>query len=156
MARVHAQQLSPWLGMLNKLNMHKRLPLKTRTIKNRYGNVDFLESIVWCCSNTGQFSKKKFAIDTWRFACGVYCSWLLLKCSPIHHDTMYCQISSIRCTKLQDLNVSRLVLQLSLPNPLEPGVKSRMKMYLEQRRQSICSNYMSNQQFYGLLRCDSY
>ena len=28
----------------------------------------------------------------------------------------------------QNLTVSRLVLQVSLPNPLKPGVKSRMKM----------------------------
>ena len=32
-------------------------------------------------------------------------------------------------TKSQNLDVSRLVLQLSLSNPLKPGVKSRMKMY---------------------------
>ena len=38
------------------------------------------------------------------------------------------QISNIRCTKSQDLNISHLVLYLSLPNPLKPCVKSRMKM----------------------------
>ena len=37
-------------------------------------------------------------------------------------------ISNIRRTKYQNLNASRLVLQLSLPYPLKPGVKSRMKM----------------------------
>ena len=40
----------------------------------------------------------------------------------------YCKISKIMHTKSQNLNVSRLVLQLSLPSPLKPGVKSRMKM----------------------------
>ena len=40
----------------------------------------------------------------------------------------YRQILNIRCTKSQNLNVSRLTLQLSLPNPLKPGVKSKMKM----------------------------
>ena len=40
----------------------------------------------------------------------------------------YPQTSNIRDTKSQKLNISRLVLQLSLPNPLKPGVKSRMKM----------------------------
>ena len=30
--------------------------------------------------------------------------------------------------KSQNLNVSRLVLQLSLPNPFKPGVKPRMKL----------------------------
>ena len=37
-------------------------------------------------------------------------------------------VSNIRRTKSQNLNVSRLVLELSLPNPLKPDVKSRMKM----------------------------
>ena len=41
---------------------------------------------------------------------------------------IYRQIFDIRRTKSQDLNVSRLVLRLSLPNPLKPRVKSRMKM----------------------------
>ena len=38
------------------------------------------------------------------------------------------QISNISHTKSQNLNVSHLVLQLSLPNPLKPSVKWRMKM----------------------------
>ena len=45
-----------------------------------------------------------------------------------HVETIYCQISNISCIKSQNLNVSRLVLQLSLCNILKPGVKSRMKM----------------------------
>ena len=40
----------------------------------------------------------------------------------------YHQTSDIRHTKPQKLNVSHLVLQLSFPNPLKPGVKSGMKM----------------------------
>ena len=40
----------------------------------------------------------------------------------------YREVSNIRSTKSQHFNVSRLVLQLSLPNPLKLGVKSRMKM----------------------------
>ena len=41
---------------------------------------------------------------------------------------MHRKISNIRHNKFQNLNDYRLVLQLSLPNPLEPGVESRMKM----------------------------
>ena len=41
---------------------------------------------------------------------------------------IYRKISNIRHTKSPNLNVSHLVLQLSLPNPMKPGVKSRMKM----------------------------
>ena len=40
----------------------------------------------------------------------------------------YHQNSNIRHTKSKNFNVSCLVLQLSLPNPLEPDVKLRMKM----------------------------
>ena len=41
---------------------------------------------------------------------------------------MYRKISNIRRTKNQNLNDSRLIKQLSFPNALKPGVKSRMKM----------------------------
>ena len=40
----------------------------------------------------------------------------------------YRQVSNIRHTKSQNLNDSRSVLRLRLPNPLKPDVKSRMKM----------------------------
>ena len=40
----------------------------------------------------------------------------------------YRQVSNIRRTKSQLLKVPRTVLRLSLPNPLKPDVKSRMKM----------------------------
>ena len=39
-----------------------------------------------------------------------------------------CKTSCISRTKFQNLNVSCLLLQWSLPNPLKPGVKFRMKM----------------------------
>ena len=40
----------------------------------------------------------------------------------------YRKTSSISSTKSQNLNVSNLLLQLSLLNPLKPGVKSKIKM----------------------------
>ena len=40
----------------------------------------------------------------------------------------YHKASSISHTQSQNLNVSRLVLPLSLSNPLKLGVKSRVKM----------------------------
>ena len=40
----------------------------------------------------------------------------------------YRKTSSISCTKFQNLNVSCLLLQWSLPNPLKPGVNLRMEM----------------------------
>ena len=40
----------------------------------------------------------------------------------------YRKISNIRRTKSPNLDVSRIVVQLSSPNPMKPGVKSRMKM----------------------------
>ena len=55
--------------------------------------------------------------------------------------TFYRQISNLRCTKSQNVNISRFALQLSLPNPLKPCVGSKMEMYVEQRRRR-CSNYI--------------
>ena len=51
--------------------------------------------------------------------------------SPLGHATVisnYRKIPNIRLTKSQNLNVSRIVLQLSLRNLLKQGVKSRMMM----------------------------
>ena len=43
-------------------------------------------------------------------------------------SSTYRKVSNISRTKSQNLNDSHLVLKSSLPNPLKPGVKSRMKM----------------------------
>ena len=63
-------------------------------------------------------------------------------------DFCYCQTSIIKRTKSQNLNVSRLVWQLSLSNPLKSGVKSRMKMQPEQRRQAMLQLHPSDQEVY--------
>ena len=68
------------------------------------------------------------AIDWWLADCqhyedaGVFCRE---SCVDI---TQYRKTSCISRTKYQNLNVSYLVLQSSLPNPLKPGVKSSTKM----------------------------
>ena len=51
-------------------------------------------------------------------------------CLPVQttHQQNYRKVSNVSGTKSQNLNDSRLVLQLSLPNPLKPGDNSRMKM----------------------------
>ena len=43
---------------------------------------------------------------------------------------IYRKISNIRRTESPNLNVSHLVLQLFLPNPMKPDVKSIIKMQL--------------------------
>ena len=68
------------------------------------------------------------------------------------HKRWYCQTSNIKHTKSQNLNVSHLILQLSFSNLLQPGVKSRMKMWSEQRQQAMLQLHLSGQQFYCLLR----
>ena len=45
-----------------------------------------------------------------------------------HYKTVSSQPFDIIRTKSHNLNASRLVLQLPLPNPLKPCVESRMKM----------------------------
>ena len=42
----------------------------------------------------------------------------------------YRKVSNIRRTKSQDLNDSHFILKSSLANPLKPGDKSRMEMYI--------------------------
>ena len=64
----------------------------------------------------------------------------------------YRKVSNIRRTKYQNLQVSRLILWLPLPNPLKPGVKLRMKMKLVQRRQAMLQLHLSDQQFNCLLK----
>ena len=49
---------------------------------------------------------------------------------------VYRKTSNIGSTKSPNLNDSRLVLQLSLPNTMKPCVKLRMKTQLKQRRQA--------------------
>ena len=49
---------------------------------------------------------------------------VIIRCLKITHRKIF----NIRRTKSQNLNDSRLVLLLPLPNPLKPSVKSRMKM----------------------------
>ena len=63
--------------------------------------------------------------------------------SPINNKQSYRQISNISHTKSQNLNDSHPASQLSLPNPLKPGIKWRMKMLLE-----LLQLHLSDQQFY--------
>ena len=108
---------------------------------------------------TFSFKKMHLKISSgkWRLCClglNVLNGWItaeLLACWP-----QYRKVSNIRCTKSQYLNDSRLVLQLSLPNPMKSGVKSRMKMQLEQRRQAMLQLHLNDQQFNCLLRCVLY
>ena len=77
-------------------------------------------------------------------------SWRMIPVRPSNPDHItttqethiYRQFSNIRRTQSQKINVSRLVLQLSLPNPLKPGVVSwewRCSWSSVDRR---CSNYI--------------
>ena len=82
-------------------------------------------------------------------------------CAEMRSKNMkkYHQTSNISSAKSPYLNVSRLVLQvlkLSLHKPFKPGVKSRMKVQLEQRRQAMLQLHLSDQQFYCLWRCCLY
>ena len=71
-------------------------------------------------------------------------------CDAASHNK-YRQVSNIRRTQSRHLKDSHTVLRLSLPNPLKPDVKSRMKMQLEQRRQAMLQLHLSDRQFNCLL-----
>ena len=93
---------------------------------------------------------KKYLINT---TTGSYTSGVAVPAIP--EQVTYRKISNIWRNKFQNLNISRLVLQLSLLDQLKPveNFKSRMKMYLEQRRQAMLQLHLSDQQFYCPLRC---
>ena len=57
----------------------------------------------------------------------------MLKYPRYEFENYYYQYSNISHTKSENLDVSHLVLQLSLRDILKPVVKWRMKMQLEQR-----------------------
>ena len=68
----------------------------------------------------------------------------------------YRKIFNVSRTNFQTLNDSCLILKLSLSNPWKSCVKSRMKMYLEQRRQAMLQLHLSDQQFHCQSRCVLY
>ena len=68
----------------------------------------------------------------------------------------YHQTSIMSHTKSHNLNVSHLILQLSLHNLLKPGVKSRMKLWLEQHQQAMLQLHLSDKQLYYLIRLAFY
>ena len=57
----------------------------------------------------------------------VYNSWGVLYIATnlafVLVTLMYRETSSIKRTKSPNLNISRLFFQLSMPNPLKPGIK---------------------------------
>ena len=101
--------------------------------------------------------------------------------TPTRYCHDYCQNSNISYTKSHNINVFRLVLQLSLPNPLKPEPRFNIKVTSYQCRKSHCGDktilrpsYLHNeisilvrwhlyielgprcQQFHCLLRCHLY
>ena len=86
----------------------------------------------------------------------VYLGSGLIHVTGVIKINMYHQTPNTRHTKSLNFNVSRLILQLSLPNPLKPGIKYRMKMQLEKLWQAMLQLHLSDQQFYYLLRCGLY
>ena len=99
-------------------------PGKIRILSTHFGRFD-----------DGHFNLNWVSIDQYTVRC-LHGGKTLFGCvemdkghieSEIENIT-YHQISNIRGTKSHNLNVSRLVLPLSLRNLLKPGVKSRTKV----------------------------
>ena len=92
--------------------------------------------------------------------CSIINSFKIVSCNInccIVQKSKYHKTSNMIRPKCQNLNVSHLVLQLSLPNPLKLSVKSKMEIQfgLEQR-QALLQLHLSEQQLCCLLRCDIY
>ena len=58
----------------------------------------------------------------------VYIQYICIHTCIYSSVKIYRKVSNIKRTKSQNWNEAHLVLKSSLPNPLKPGVKSRMKM----------------------------
>ena len=70
-------------------------------------------------------------LEITHFPGGNELNWTVMLCGVTalcNHQSDYRQVFNISRTKSQHLKDSRTVLRLSLPNPLKPDVKSRMKM----------------------------
>ena len=76
----------------------------------------FITLIDLCCLNLKVVSSiPAQSTIIYQFLCGLYLYDKTTNPQVLH----YCQISNIGHTKFQNLNVSHLILQLSLPNPFE-------------------------------------
>ena len=89
-----------------------------------------------------QWGLVAFTQGQFHWKCSIYLTliwvrnyWFNIAATPsrgqwakVDQSRAYHQISNIRYTQSPNINVSRVVLQLSLPNPLKPGVKLRMKI----------------------------
>ena len=93
-----------------------------KTRRNLTGEV-YNCPVVWAEDKLREVVCRSVTPNEWLIKCLTH--WGLAihtHASPNHRQT-----SNIRRIKSQNLNVSRLVLQLSLSNPLKPCVDSRMK-----------------------------
>ena len=88
-----------------------------------------------CLKQTKIITEIKINAFRWRFIIFLYVKYYNSSSNEMFYGRQWCingtiyrKTSSIGRTKSQNLNVSNLVLQLSLLNPLKPGVKSRMKV----------------------------
>ena len=119
--------------------------LLNRSFRRRIKKTSKLRATGLCAGNspvTGEFPHKRPV--TWKCLHLMTSPWDTgktashqTKANHKHEKCAYRQPSNIIRIKSQDLNVSRFVSHLSLANPLWPGVKSRMKIELEQRRQAM-------------------
>ena len=90
----------------------------------------------------------------WYFVWNVLKLWGLERCEWRNESivmTAYHQISNIRCTNYLNWIASHLVLQLSLLHALKPGVKSRMKMWLEHHLSVLIQLHLSNRHVLHLI-----
>ena len=95
-------------------------------------------------SHISHFTEKQEMVDYWM---SNYNTMKVSSKSVLHivhvvaGPRIYREISNIRCTKSQNLHDSCVVLQLSLPNPLKSGTRSRRRCSWSIADRP-CSNYI--------------
>ena len=128
--------LSAKLHIPNSLNYWKKQDcMNFMCINSQKSNIKFTQvsdvayhtlcCLVWSFSHWWQNCMAPKVGHHWHYRLLILSS---LCCQAIRRDRddeqNYSQFSNIRCTQSTNINVSRLVLQLSMPNQLKPGVLS--------------------------------
>ena len=113
---------------MNHIACHVTSLMRCLSATSLYGCLSICWLQICCKSNWNQTHNQSIDGLWWLWVHVSGALWVLLSALHTFHETVYRQVSNIRRTKSQHLKDPRAVLRLSLPNPLKPDVKSRMKM----------------------------
>ena len=131
MGLVQVSHISIANALELRLSCTKPLISSTKELPTCYPGTSMLIRVITCCGINTKLMVKPLLNHQNGIPLHWYCNIIeniFLNVDMKQFLNNYRQISNISHTKSQNLNVSCLVLQLSLSNPMKPGVNSKMKM----------------------------